>query len=147
MKINSNFLRFLLSIIIFLFLMSSLGCSPKHPTTYEELVQAYKTARKFKNISRINRLIYWGSMPSDAQKRILDGYKKAFKKKLLKVEVINLPEDFEMEGVGGKYVFPFKPEKELDVSYENKPGGWVGSVYHLGKKDGKVYILYCSESP
>lgn len=122
------------------------GCAVKHPENYEEMAQAYQSAQKAKNIGKMNRLIFWGSMPADVQKRILNGYKDGFDKKVVKVIIDELGEDFEMSR--GDYIYPFPPEKEMKVSYENpgnEGGVWVGSSYFLGKKDGKVYILYRSE--
>jgi hypothetical protein len=122
------------------------GCGPAYPVSYEELAKAYESAHKAKDVQAVNKLIYWASMPEKEQKRILDGIANSFEKTFAGAEITGLPDDFAM--VRGSYVYPFKPEKELEVSYENpgkKGGVLVGMAFSLGIKDGRAYILYRSE--
>jgi hypothetical protein len=139
-------MKSLYRIFIPILLVVVFACSASHPTSYDELRHGYSKAHELKHISRINDLIYWGSMPSDVKKRILDGIKKTFSKTIKKVELVNLSDDFEMKS--GSYVYPFVPGKTLKVEFENpgkKGGVLVGTEYILGMKEGKVYILYRSE--
>ena len=132
-------------VLLFFIMLCVCGSAP-HPTTYVEMVKAYRSAHKFKNISRIERLVYWGNMPDNSKKRILEGIEKTFSKTIEKMEIGSIPSDLEMKR--GNQIFPFSPEKSLKVSYENpgKRGGvLIGTEYALGKREGKVYILYRSE--
>lgn len=133
-------------IAIALICLSMFGCSPKHPGTYEGLSKAYESAHKSKNIGKVNDLIYWGAMPANEQKRILDGIEDSFEKSFFAGEIAELPDDFEM--TSGAFTYPFKPGKEFKVKYEksgNKGAVLVGMVFTLGVKDDKAYILYRSE--
>ena len=132
--------------LLFVFALLA-GCAPEpHPSTYADLVKAYRAAHRAKSIGGIDRLIYWGSMPQKDKDRILRGIAASFDKTISTAEIGDLESDFKMQS--GTYIFPFQPEKTLRVSFENpgnKGGQLVGTEYSVGLKNGMAWILYRSE--
>ncbi|MBN1797338.1 MAG: hypothetical protein JW822_02095 [Spirochaetales bacterium] len=122
------------------------SCGVKHPASFEELAQVYRTAHETKNIGLIDSLIYWSNMPEPDKKRILGTIAGTFENVIVSAKTDELPEDFRM--ISGDYMYPFAPEKTLKISYKNpgdKGGVLIGMNFTIGMKEGKAYILYRSE--
>jgi hypothetical protein len=124
------------------------GGNSATPETYEDLAAAYRAAHEAKDLSRIGALVFWGSIPKEEQDAMLERIKhNTFDYAVTGTKITDMAQGVDLQN--DSYRFPLTPEKELSVDFKPLGGKSIGharrSVYSLGMKDGRPYIVFMSE--